>query len=344
MARRRKCQVRTHISENIRFLDHESNVLKGNPLGDPHVRRFPVYVPPDYDSSPDKRYPVIFGLTGFTGSGVNYLNRRFLFPALDEILDDLILKAGMPGVIYVLPDCLTSLGGSQYVNSTATGRYEDYIVEELAPFIDATFRTNGRRGCIGGSSGGIGSFWLAARHPDVFQAFADHSGDSAFEYCYLCDVPEFVQAMEKYDYDVAEFIRRIPEVQPKDDAFHNVLNMVAMSACYSPNPESPLGFELPVDPYTGELRPEVWRKWQAFDPVNLVEPLADNLRKLRLIWIDCGKKDQFRLYLGARRIHRKLEVLGIQHVYEEYDSDHFLLRREQERKSIPMVVRALASA
>jgi S-formylglutathione hydrolase FrmB len=333
--------MKTHLSENVRFVEHESEVLKGNPWGDPHVRRFPVYVPPDYDSSPEKRYPVIFGLAGFTGSGLNYLNRRFLFPAHDEILDELILRGGMPGVIYVFPDCLTYLGGSQYVNSAATGRYEDYIVDELAPFIDATFRTTGRRGCIGGSSGGIGAFWLAARHPDVFQAFANHSGDSAFEYCYLCDVPAFVQAIEKYDYDIEKFVRRIPEIQPKDNEFDTVLNLVAMAACYSPNPDAPLGFELPFDAYSGELKPDVWEKWRAFDPVNLVEPLQDNLRKLRFIFIDCGKRDQFRLFLGSRQVHRKLEQCGISHVYEEYDSDHFLLRREQEKKSIPQVVRAL---
>lgn len=333
--------MKTHLSENIRFVEHESEVLKGNPLGDPHVRCFPVYVPPGYDNSPDQRHPVIFGLTGFTGAGVNYLNRRFLFDALDEMLDKLILEDGMPGVIYVLPDCLTSLGGSQYVNSSATSRYEDYVVDELVPLIDAAFRTTGRRGCIGGSSGGIGSFWLAARHPDVFQAFADHSGDSAFEYCYLGDVPAFVQAIAKYDYSVEEFVRRIPEIQPKDNEFDSILNMVAMAACYSPNPEAPLGFEMPFDVYSGELKADVWEKWRRFDPVNLVEPLQDNLRRLRLLFVDCGTRDQFHLFLGSRQLHRKLERCGIEHVYEEYDSDHFLLRREQERKSIPMVVRAL---
>jgi enterochelin esterase-like enzyme len=333
--------MKTHLSENIRFVEHESEVLKSNPLGDPHVRRFPVYLPPDYESSPDEHYPVVFGLTGFTGSGVSYLNRRFLFPAQDEILDDLILNQAMPGVIYVFPDCITSMGGSQYVNSSSVGRYEDYIVDELVPFIDAEFRTTGQRGCIGGSSGGIGSFWLAARHPDVFQAFADHSGDSAFEHCYLGDVPAFVQAMAKYDYEVEEFVRRIPDIQPKDEEFNTILNLLAMAACYSPNPDAPLGFEMPFDVYSGELKPDVWEKWRQFDPVNLVEPLQDNLRRLRLIFIDCGTKDQFRLFLGSRQVHLKLEQFGIEHVYEEYDSDHFLLRREQERKSIPMVVRAL---
>lgn len=327
-------------SENIAIVDHESEVLKGNPLGDPHVRRFPVWVPPDYESSPDKRYPVIFGLVGFTGTGFSYLSKRFLFPSWDEMLDELH-TGGMPGVIYVMPDCISSLGGSQYVNSSAVGNYDDYIVQELVPFIDQNYRTTGRRAVMGGSSGGIGAFTLAAKHPHVFEAFADHSGDSGFESCYLNDIPKFVQAMEKYDYDVKSFIRQIPDIQPKGDDFNTILNFVAMSACYAPNQDSALGFDLPFDAYTGALRPDVWAKFQQHDPVRMVEPYADNLRKLRLLYIDCGKKDQFHLYLGARQLHQALEAAGIVHVFEEYDSDHFLLRREQKRKTIPMLVGTL---
>lgn len=324
----------------IVYVEHESEVLKGNPLGDPYVRRFPVYLPPGYHDEPERRYPVIFGLAGFTGRGENALYKRFLFQPLDEVLDELIGK-GVPPVVYALPDCVTAYGGSQYVNSSAVGDYEDYVVRELVPFIDERFRTTGQRACIGGSSGGIGSFWLAARHPEVFQAFSDQSGDSAFEYCYLGDVPKFVQSIAKYDYDVEKFVRAIPEVQPKDDAFDNMLNMVAMSACYAPNPEAPLGFELPFDLYSGELRPQVWAKFREFDPVNAAERYAANLRRLKVLWVDCGTKDQFHLYLGARQLHRKLEALGIEHVYEEYDSDHFLLRRSQEKKAIEMIARAL---
>ena len=329
-----------HISPNVRFLEHTSEVLKGNPLGDEHLRELPVWLPPDYESS-DKRYPVIFGLIGFTGRGANYLNRRFLFPAHDELLDELA-AGGMPGVIYVMPDCLTRLGGSQYVNSSAVGRYEDYIIDELAPFIDKSFRTTGRRGVMGGSSGGIGAFTLAARHPDVFEAFADHSGDSGFDSCYLNDIPRFAQAMEKYDYSVEEFVRKIPEIQPKDESFNVILNMVAMSACYAPNPDAPLGFDLPFDPYSGTMRPEVWAKFLQHDPVQMVERYQNNLRKLTLAYVDCGKKDQFHLFLGARQLHQKLDEFGVKHVFEEYDSDHFLLRREQKRKTIPMLDAALS--
>jgi enterochelin esterase-like enzyme len=329
------------ISPNITYITHDSEVLKGNALGDPHVRTFPVYLPPDYEESSNKRYPVIFGLAGFTGGGLMYLNRRWLTnPGMDSDLDVLI-AGGMPGVIFVFPDCLTSLGGSQHVNSTATGRYQDYIVQELVPLIDSRYRTNGLRGCIGGSSGGIGSFTLAALYPDVFHAFADHSGDSAFEHCYLGDVPKVVQAMAKYDYDVASFVKQIPIIQPKDDDFQVLLNMVAMSACYAPNPDAPMGFELPFDVRTGKLIPEVWAKFRAHDPVNMIAPYADNLRKLRYRFVDCGTKDQFHLYLGSRQLHEQLDAHNIDHIYEEYDSDHFLLRRQQELKTIPAMVAAL---
>ncbi len=331
------------ISPNITYITYESEVLKGNPLGDPHIRRFPVYLPPRYEDAPDERYPVIFGLMGFTGGGIMFLNRRFLsHPGFDTDLDDLILEKGMPGVIYVFVDALTSLGGSQYVNSSAVGRYQDYIVQELVPLIDSRFRTNGLRGCIGGSSGGIGSFTLATLYPDVFQAFADHSGDSAFEICYLNDIPKVVQAMAKYDYDVASFVKQIPDIQPKDEQFDDLLNMVAMSACYSPNPDAkPLGFELPFDVRTGKLFPDIWAKWLPHDPVRMVEPYADNLRKLRYRFVDCGTKDQFHLYTGSRQLHEELNKHNIDHIYEEYDSDHRLLRRQQELKTIPQMVAAL---
>lgn len=330
-------------SKQIEIVEHESDVLKDNPLGDPHVRQFPVYLPPDYDTSGDKRYPVIFGLAGFTGNGFSYLNRRFMFPSLDDLLDELH-EGGMPGVIYVMPDCISRLGGSQYVNSSAVGNYDDYIVQELVPFIDEKFRTTGRHAVMGGSSGGIGAFTLGAKHPDVFEAFADHSGDSGFESCYLNDIPKFVQAIEKYDHSVEEFVRQMPDIQPKDDSFNTILNLVAMAACYVPNSDAPLGFELPFDPYSGALRAEVWARFQEHDPVRMVGPFGDNLRRLRLIYMDCGKKDQFHLFLGARQLHQALDDAGIKHVFDEYDSDHFLLRKEQKRKSIPMLVEALTRA
>src|SRR5205807_6310336 len=126
---------------------------------------------------PARRYPVIFGLTGFTGRGPMLLNDQAWQPNLQERLDRLY-AAGMPPVILVLPDCFTRLGGSQYLNSTATGRYEDYVTAELVPYIDARYRTIAApegRAVFGKSSGGYGALIMGLRHADLFSALACHS-------------------------------------------------------------------------------------------------------------------------------------------------------------------------
>src|SRR5436309_13148632 len=109
-----------------------STALADNPLGDPSTRRLPILLPPGYESS-GRRYPVIVGLAGFTGRGMMMLNDSAWGPHLTQRLEALY-AAGMPYAIIILPDCFTRYGGSQYINSSATGRYEDYVIEELIPW------------------------------------------------------------------------------------------------------------------------------------------------------------------------------------------------------------------
>ena len=93
----------------------------------------------------------------------------------------------MPPVIAVFPDCFTRLGGNQYLNSSAIGRYADYLNEELVPFVDKEFRTGEgpqHRGCFGKSSGGFGAMRLGMSRPDIWGAVANHSGDAHFDFVY----------------------------------------------------------------------------------------------------------------------------------------------------------------
>jgi S-formylglutathione hydrolase FrmB len=75
---------------------------------------------------------------------------------------------------------------------------------------------------------------------------------------------------------------------------------------------------------TCERLPEVWERWQANDPVKMVEDrrIQQALRSLRLLFFDCGSRDQYLLHFGARLLARKLTHLGILHEYEEFDDDH----------------------
>src|SRR5574341_1890012 len=151
-----------------------SNVLRGNSLGDPHVRRVPVYLPPGYDKS-NARHPVVYVLTGFTGRGIMLLNDSAWDENIAQRMDRLIGSGAVKPMILVMPDCFTRIGGSQYINSSATGNYEDHVVKELVPFIDKKYRTvadRDHRAVMGKSSGGYGSVILAMRNSQVFGLMA----------------------------------------------------------------------------------------------------------------------------------------------------------------------------
>jgi S-formylglutathione hydrolase FrmB len=301
----------------------QSKCLKGNPLKDPHVREVPVYLPPGYDES-RKRYPAIYMLTGFTGRGYQLLNRPSFGEALHERLDRLIAARKMKPAIVVLPDCFTYYGGSQYLDSSATGAYETHIIEELIPFIDEAYRTRAepaQRAVVGKSSGGYGAIVLAMRHPDVFGVTACHSGDMAFEYCYLPDFPPTVIELEKHG-SIGKFLDAFYRKPKKQSTDYLTLNTIAMAACYSPNPKvKPHLFDLPFDSKTCELREDVWKRWIAWDPVRMIERCTSALRKLK-IFLDCGTRDEFRLYAGARIFVSKLKKRRIDHIYEEFDDTH----------------------
>ncbi|MEO5619182.1 MAG: alpha/beta hydrolase-fold protein [Candidatus Eisenbacteria bacterium] len=323
----------------------ESGLLVNNPAGDPHVRVVPVYLPPSYAADPERRFPVVYVLTGFTGRGRMLLNDDPWSPSIDERMDRLISSGGCGEMILVMPDCFTRFGGSQYLNSTATGRYMDHIVEELVPFVDREYRTlAGRehRGVMGKSSGGYGAWVAAMMRPGTFGAMASHSGDCYFEYCYRPDIPKFLSAVQAAGGIDRWFAAFQQKIQKKYDDL-TVLNIVGMAAAYSPNPEtSPFGIDFPCDLETGAFRDDVWNRWQKLDPFQMLdEPrYADALRQMKLVFLDCGTRDEWHLHLGARMMSRKLKGLGIPHEHEEFEDGHMKVQYRYD-VTLPKLAKAL---
>jgi S-formylglutathione hydrolase FrmB len=321
----------------------ESEALKGNAPGDPHVRTVPVYLPPAYAEDPGRRFPVCFVLSGFTGRGTMLLNDAPWTPPLDRRMETLIAR-GCGEMILVLPDCFTRYGGSQYLDSTATGRYETHLVEELVPWIDARFRTRPsreHRGILGKSSGGYGALIQALRHPDLFGAVASHSGDLYFDYCYRADVPKLCSALQQAG-GLERWLETFDRAVQKKHEDLTVLNMVAMAACYSPNPAAPLGIDLPCDLETGAFRDDVWRRWLAHDPLHVLESRADSLRGMKLVYLDCGTRDEWHLHHGARLFAQRLRELGIAHEHQEFDDGHMNVAYRQD-VSLPKMAAALGA-
>src|SRR5687767_15536487 len=183
-------------------LEHTSEILKGNPLGDPHVRKLAVWLPPQYDGFRGRRrFPVLYDLVGFTGSGLAHANWKPFGDNVPERAARLIGEQKMGPVILVFPDCFTALGGNQYVNSSAIGNYADYLTREIIPFVDREFRTlasREHRGCFGKSSGGYGAIVHGMKYAKYWGAIANHSGDAHFDFVYGHDWPNTLNELAKH--------------------------------------------------------------------------------------------------------------------------------------------------
>lgn len=301
--------------------------LAGNPASDPPERFVPVYLPPSYDGV--KRFPVIYLLSGFASTGASFMNFSFGRATVPEMADRLIAAGSMRECIIVMPDCMTRYGGSQYVDSCATGPYETYLIEELIPLIDRTIATlpeRQNRAVAGKSSGGFGALRLAMRHPDCFAAVACHSGDMHFELCYKPNFPLAARVLERYGGSIASFMETYEMALKKPRNDFVLLDIVGMAAAYSPvsGKPAPENMMLPFDPFTCDIIDEIWQQWLAFDPLAMLdnESYRKALRSLSLLYLDCGTLDEYNLQFGHRQFSAKAEKFGIIHRYEEFPDTH----------------------
>jgi poly(3-hydroxybutyrate) depolymerase len=323
----------------VQILTLDSHALRGNLLGDPQVREVGVYTPAGV---PSAGLPLLVDLVGFTGSGLSHLAWRNFDENVPERLDRLI-AAGMPPVVVAFPDCFTRLGGNQYINSVAMGRWEDFLIDEMLPAVESTFRCggSGRRGVFGKSSGGYGALVHAMKHADVWSAAASHSGDVGFDLVYGHDFPTLLRTLARHGGSIEALIRAIEGAQKVSDADSHALMPLAMAATYDPDPNAFLGIRLPVDLHTCERIEARWNQWLRWDPLVMVHEHAEALRSLCALYIDCGTVDQYHLQYGSRILHRTLDELRIAHSYEEFPDDHSKIDYRMDI-SLPLLARALS--
>jgi len=303
----------------------DSNLLRGNPLGDPHERPLWVYTPPGYDDEPDRRYPTVYEIQGYTGHLTMWRNRSAYRQPFIETADQVFASGQAPPAIVVYVDAWTAYGGSQFVDSPGTGRYHSYLCDEVVPYVDARYRTLDaprHRGIQGKSSGGFGAFITPMLRPDLFGGLASHAGDSLYEFCYLREFADSVRYLRDYDGDVwkwwDDFRSRVAFTK-KEDA--TLLMTLGVAACFSADDDGTA--RLPFDPRTGQLIPELWDRWLAWDPVRMVPRYADALRGLTAAWIDGGTSDEWYLDLGAAAMVAELAKIGVTDVrFELFEGTH----------------------
>ncbi len=296
----------------------ESPQLKGNLLGDPTERDIFVYLPPSYEQDPDERYATAYLLHAYGENAeqvVTPLTDGIRWhPPIEDVLDPVFGRMGVTPMIVVIPDGWSKWGCGQWVDSPVTGNFEQYMLHDVVPYIDATYRTlpaARSRGLFGFSSGAFGSWNLASRNPDVFGAMAVLSADS------------FLDMTHKFM--LYKYLDSIWPEAPNGPVEGNFWSEIVYdySATYSPNPDNPPYFvDLPVAFPSGELIQEVWDRWLRFDPVVNVHERLDNLRKLSGILLDAGSQDDYNLHWGHRLLSHYLNEAGIAHEHRENPGNH----------------------
>jgi S-formylglutathione hydrolase FrmB len=299
-----------------------SQALRGNPLGDAHERPLWVWVPEDES----RRYPTVYVIQGMTGKANAWFNVEPFARSYPERIEELA-----PDAVVVLVDAWTALGGSQYLDSPAIGRYHTYLCDEIVPYVDANFPTladAAHRGIQGKSSGGYGAMITPLLRPDLFGGLATHAGDALFEVVYARDFAPAARALRDYGGSFERFWDDFRSGRPvfQTSGDEVLVNTYAMCAAYSANEDGSIDY--PFDLETGEIVAEVWQRWLRWDPVLLAREPAhrETLRNLRGVWIDSGRNDQYHLDLGATAFHREVKTAGTPEErvhFELFSGTHF---------------------
>lgn len=322
-------------------LRHESKALLGNPLGDPHVRELHLVVPDDLE--PGTPVPCVWYLAGHASVGRAMLSHDPWQEGIVERLARLRQDGRIGPMIVALPDVFNRFGGCQYIGSSAAGDYETYWIFELRSLVESRYAI-GAHGVAGKSSGGFGALVQAMRHPGAFRAVACHSGDMGFRLALTGEIASLMNAVHDHG-GLEAFVAAFERASKKREArWLGPISALALAAAYSPDPSKPLGIALPFNLERAEIDESVFARWLAWDPVEMIEDRArqDALRALELLFIDCGRRDEYNLHWGARALHRKLVRFGVPHEYEEFDDGHRSTSYRLDA-SLPKLYRALSA-
>ncbi len=296
-------------SQIVERVIHSKN-FKENKIGVSADRKLVVYLPAGYDGA-SKRYPVLY----FFPSPIDGYRTLFDKSGAQTLFDRAIARGTIRSFILVSVDMTTPLGASWFVNSPVTGNWEDFVVQELIPYIDASLRTiptRDARGLVGEHMGAYGAIRIGMKHADVFGSIYGMNP---------VGTGSGVQIMDsRPNWDLLAHAVSLDEV--KKDGFSAIFTSIFQA--HLPNPEKPpLYVDLPAhregerlvidSKLTARLR-------DSFFLESMIPQYADNLKTLRGFKFDWSRNDAIwdHVYSNQAFTH-KLNEFGIVHEAEEYN-------------------------
>jgi S-formylglutathione hydrolase len=313
-----------HPHGSVVQISLHSAAIAENAINEPANQTFAVYLPPSYQTG-SERYPVVVLLHGL-GATNEVWTRDF---NVAELLDDLSERGKIQNLIVVMPNAKSRFMGSFYANSPITGRWEDFIVNEIIPRVDHEFRTipaRESRAVVGWSMGGFGAIRLGMHRPDIFSVVY------AISPCCLDAVEEIGNA------NVAAWsgILKFTKYEDVDAALKAgnwwPVAVFGLLSAIDPNPSMSLGVRIPVtskSDFVVPLEPN-FQEFRSKFPLHQIAEYRDNLCKLKAFGLDYGLDDEFAQVPAATEAFSKaLNDAHVPHILETYFGDHSARVRER---------------
>ena len=282
-------------------------------------RNVAVYLPPGYADSSES-YPVLYLLHGIMDTETVWTNAWYddddPWGTVARLMDRGIAAGTLRPMIVVMPDMRTKGGGSFYVNSSVTGNWEDYLVEELVDWVDENYRTlddGASRGIAGHSMGGYGAIMMGMKYPERFSViYGMNPAVMGWAADLSTENPAFRTVLDHADYSTM-------------DRFYEPA-LICLAQAFSPNPDRPPFFvDLPYKVEGDDIVPDepAFSRWEARFPAGMAGKYQDNLKRLAGLRFDSGYEDQFtHIPITSRELSKRLTELEVPHVFEEYNGDH----------------------
>ena len=287
-----------------------SNNFDHNKIGTNPVRKLAIYLPDGYDST-QSRYPVIYYLPSPTET----LDESFYATTAKKLLDGAIASGKSGPLILVTVDMATPLGCSWYVNSPVTGNWEDFMVQDVVPYVDSHFKTlssRDSRGIFGDFMGGYGAIRFGMTHPEIFgTVYALHPVGTGSGVLTMYSRP---------NWDLLAHAKSLEDT--KTDGFTRIFTSI-FQAHLPDVDKGPLFIDLQAHSENGHLVIDskvTARLRDNFFLESQVAKYADNLKSLRGFKFDWARSDgnQDHVYSNQAFTH-KLNEFGIAHESEEYN-------------------------
>jgi S-formylglutathione hydrolase FrmB len=281
-----------------------------------------VLLPKEYDTQIQRKFPVLYSITGYGGNYHRYSGKTSPAEPLDTT-----------ACIRVILDGNCPLGHSVYANSDNNGPVGDALVQELIPLIEKNFRCNGARLLFGHSSGGWTALWLQTQYPKTFTACWSSSPDPV-DFRSFQKVDLYADKNMFYDKDsslrnVATVGGGIPwasmkSIYGQENVIWRGEQMHSFDAVFSTKNADGTPRAI-CNPYTGEIDPVTVSHWRNYDISLLVRANWDKNKKDLdgKVRVSVGNSDNFLLNYAVHMFEEEMKKLNSKFVFQYYPGDHF---------------------